>query len=259
MKKFLFLFLIQSYSALAEYQSINIPCKVKECNPELGDTNTRLFLADPSKPVLMIFGGGTGQSLSLDHMRLTPLEGKLNMIIVRSSLIIQTYKGGKKPAAYNKFNVYRARQAIEFYKKKFNKPIWLMGVSNGGPRMIGALSGSKKENHSKNLAGLVFSSPANGYESNGQRVFVLPVQKIKYQLNLPILIVQHARDRFHPTSVSQQKTLLKKLKKKNKSITELKLLTSGDPGTTNYDGGHHWFYTSEKEHAETIFNFIMKN
>lgn len=245
----------------AEGQDIKIPCKVETCKPELGDTVTRLFPSSPDKPVLIVYGGGKGQSLSLDYMRLSDIEGKINIIIVRSTIPIQTYRGGKKPAAYNEANVYRARQVTEFYKKKFNQKVWLMGVSNGGPRMIAALSGGKKENGAKDYQGLIFSSSANGYEKsgNGEQVFTLPLQKIKYKLDLPILIIQHARDRYHATGVSIQKRLFKKLKRKNKGLTELKLIESGDPGTTNYDGGHHWFYTSQKEHSEAILEFILKN
>ena len=263
MKKFIILFFlfISSDLCLAESQDIKIPCKEDLCKPELGDTVTRLFPGHADQPVLIVYGGGKGQSLSLDHMRLADIKGKINIVIARSTIPIQTFRGGKKPAAYNEANVYRARQVTEFFKKKFNQKVWLMGVSNGGPRMIATLSGGKKENIAKDYQGLIFSSSANGFEKsgNGERVFTLPLQRIKYKLDLPILIVQHARDRYHATGVAIQKELFRKLKRKNKGLTELKLIESGDPGTTNYDGGHHWFYTSQKEHGEAILDFILKN
>ena len=167
--------------------------------------------------------------------------------------------------AYDKYAVYRMKQVTEYYKKKFNKPIWLAGASAGGPRMIGVLIGSEKTRPSDRYAGLIFSSPylakikkINGIIT-GEFEYNIRVRQIKYKMNLPILVINHARDHKPAQHPKKQEWFTKQLAKRNSGITELKLLTEGDPMITDYDGGHHWFQFNKPEVARVISKFILDN
>ena len=259
---------IVSFSA-EEYENIPIPCEVKECNPKWGHTTTVWYKGDKNKPAIMYFGGGASTFTVLDYtsVEISLLKGKFDIVMVASPLPIvsnQRTQGFPK-MAYDKYAVYRMKQVTEYYKKKFNKPIWLAGASAGGPRMIGVLIGSEKTRPSDRYAGLIFSSPylAKIIKKNGiitgEFEYNIRVRQIKYKMNLPILVINHARDHKPAQHPKKQEWFTKQLAKRNSGITELKLLTEGDPMITDYDGGHHWFQFNKPEVARVISKFILDN
>jgi hypothetical protein len=258
-----FLLLINLTNSLksAEVINIQIPCEIKKCNPKWGSTITRYYKSGNDKPALIHFGGGPGAILSLDYLTITFLEDKLDLIVMASPIAMKNkgYDGDTKNA-YHKALTYRSKQVIDYYKDLLNKPIWLTGHSNGGPRMIGALMG-KDPAYSEKLAGLIFSSPNVGYGKHRQNPkYYIKVKKIKYDLNLPILIINHARDICPDTTVDNMKWLHKKLSKKNLANTDLILMKDGFEGETdNCAGGHHKFASNKESHASTLFDYIINN
>jgi hypothetical protein len=256
-----------SFSA-EEYENINIPCEVKECNPKLGATSTRWYKGDKTKPVIFHYAGGASTYLSLDFISVpvSLLKGKFDIVMVASPIAISAKNStGFPKGSYNKYAVYRMKQVAEYYKKKFNRPIWLTGISAGGPRMIGTLIGNEKNRPSDIYAGLVFASPylARVYRKDGKLTgefaYNIKVKDIKYKMNLPILVVQHARDHKAAQHPDKQKWFTEQLAKRNSGVTELKLLTEGDPKITDDDGGHHWFIYNKPEVARVISKFILDN
>ena len=89
---FVFLISHQINIAKAEYESICIPCTVKECNPKWGDTLSRWYKGDSAKPTLMWFSGGAGTFADLNYREISLLKGKFNIIMVPSPLPIITNK-----------------------------------------------------------------------------------------------------------------------------------------------------------------------
>jgi predicted alpha/beta-fold hydrolase len=174
--------------------------------------------------------------------------------------------GGFPKGSYNKYAVYRMKQVADYYKKKFNRPIWLTGISAGGPRMMGVLVGNEKTRPSDRYAGLIFVSPyvATVYKDQSGRLtgefkYNIRVSKIKYKMNLPILVINHARDHKAAQHPKKQEWFTKQLAKRNSGVTELKLLTEGDPKITYHDGGNHWFIYNKQEVARVISKFILDN
>jgi hypothetical protein len=238
-------------------ESISIPCNVKECEPKWGDTKTQWYKGDKNKPAIIWYGGGSSDYTGITNQPIVKLVGDFDIIMVASPIKIDSKnKEGYPYNAYNKYNIYRMKQVAEHYKKLLNKPIWLGGISAGGPRMIGVISGDKKERPSDIYAGLIFSTPYQG-----SATINIPFEKIKYEMNLPILVFQHARDLKPAQHPTVQKTFTKRLAKKNAGKTELILLTEGDPKNTSYDGlgSHHWFSTNLDEVARVVSKFIMDN
>ena len=264
---FVFLISHQINIAKAEYESIGIPCTVKECNPKWGDTLSRWYKGDSAKPTLMWFSGGAGTFADLNYREISLLKGKFNIIMVPSPLPIITNKStdGFPKNAYNKYCVFRMKQVAEYYKKKFNKPIWLGGISSAGPIMVGILIGNEKNRPSDIFAGAIFASPylARIKKINdrptGEFTYNIRVSQIKYKMNLPILVVNHARDHKPAQHPKKQEWFTKQLAKRNSNITELKLLTEGDPKITYHDGGHHWFQYNKEELARVVSKFVLDN
>ena len=257
-----------SGQSFSNEETISIPCEVKECKPELGSISTAWYKGDgdKNKPVIMLYGGGAGTYVNLDYQPIVNLQGKFDIIMVASP-IPQSSKNrqGYQYTAFEDHVIYRQKVATEYYKKKLNRPIWLGGSSSGGPRMIGTLAGDEKTRPSDTYAGLIFASvylarveKKDGRET-GSVYYNMPVSKVKYKMNLPILIIQHARDLKAAQHPRLQKRFREQLAETNSNKTELMLLTEGLPMTTNFDGGHHWFSTNKEEVARVVSKFILDN
>ena len=258
MKKIIFLvnlfyFLSTQIVFSGDYIQKNFPCRIKECEPKWGDTITRYYKGDPKLPAIIWYQGGRGDMMDLGWSPQQKLEGKIDFIIMASPVpMINNGQKGKALNSDKKELIYRSREVIEYYKKKLNKPIWLGGHSNGGPRTVAVIMG--KDKYSENLAGLIFSS-ANVGKGNQ-----IGVKRIKYQMNLPIMIVNHIGDNSPDTSVAKQKWLHKELSKRNNGKTELVLLTGGNPKSyTDYDNPHHMFMSNLQEYADSILKFVKEN
>ena len=251
-----FIFLTYGSNSFSKnnYETIVIPCKSEECNPALlGPTVARWYYGDNTKPTLMVYGGGPGQDLDVNFSPFTSVVGKMNLIIVRSQVPVIRIKGGKRPVAFDKHIIFRNEQVAKFIKKKINQPLWLLGHSNGAHRLVGTIAGKTRKADA--YAGLIFSGSPN--INSGK--FILPLEKIKYKLNMPVLIINHDRDRSIWHGVKAQKTLFKKIKKMNKQKTELILLKQGNPEITKHNGGHHSFFTNQEEYGAEIIKFILSN
>lgn len=244
-----------------------IPCNNAECDTKLKETVTRIYYSHNNNPALIWLPGGGGAALSLGYNAIQSMEGKLDVIIMASPIrIVNSIKqggpgNGDAPLAYDKRLTYRTKQVIEFYKKKLNKPIWLGGHSNGGPRLVGYLL-RDKTNANQLLSGLIFSSANVGYGRHRRSpAYRIKIRDIKnWKLNIPVLVINHKRDGCNDTVPDNQKWLTDQIKKINENKTELMLLNEGyEKETKDCHGGHHLFSSNRKEAAETIFKFIKEN
>jgi hypothetical protein len=242
-------------------QNIYIPCEVEKCKPEWGPTNTRWYKGDgdKKKPAIIWYGGGKGNYTGGDNQPINRLIGKFDIIMVASPFeLFSDQRTQGLPSYVNDENlIFRMRQATEHYKKLINKPIWLGGISSGGVRVIATISG--KDRFSDNYAGLIFSSTYVARNWQGSPQYLNLESDIKYEMNLPILVFQHARDMKPQQQPYLQEYFTKGLAKKNINKTELALLTEGDTGITTGDGGHHWFMSNKEEVARIVEKFIMEN
>ena len=255
------LIVFYSITASAEIKSIDIPCKIKECNPEWGPTITKFYKGDgdKKKPAIMWYSGGASTFTSAKHQPISELIGKFDIIMVASPIpVISDFTtSGLSPNAYDERAVFRMKQVTDHYIKLLNRPIWLGGISSGGVRMIAVLSG--KDRASDKYAGLIFVSTYVSRLQNGTPQYNIPVHDIEYEMNLPIMVLQHERDQKPAQQPYLQKWFRDDLAKKNLGKTELILTTEGDPMITTHDGGHHWFLFNKDEVAGVVSKFIMDN
>ena len=263
MKKIFFsLFFLIIFSKTVNSQTlIEVPCEIKDCNPEWGPTTTKLYKGDgdKKKPAIMWYSGGASTFTDPEHSPISKLIKKFDIIMVASPIpVISDFSTqGLSPNAYDERAVYRMKQVTDHYIKLLNKPIWLGGISSGGVRMIAVLSGKDKQ--SEKYAGLIFASTYVSRLWKGTPEYNIPVYEIKYEMNLPILVLQHERDMKPTQQPKLQKWFRDDLAKKNINKTELILTTEGDPMVTTHDGGHHWFFFNKDEVARVVEKFIMEN
>ena len=252
-----------SYSQITE-KTIMIPCEVKECNPKKGPTETVWSYqteGDKNRPAILWYAGGDGHYTNVDYQPIQLMKGKFDIIMVATPIPIRANYAtrGYPTNAYNKAVMYRMKQASEYYKKLLGKEIWLGGISSGGPRMIGALAGTEEDRPSDLYAGLVFASPYLAKVYQGVAEMNISTHKIKYRMNLPILIIQHSRDHKAAQHPILQERFRKQLAKRNDGITELKLLVEGNERITYEDCCHHRFEYNKPEVARVVSDFILKN
>lgn len=258
---FVFVFIIYSLSASARSELIDVSCEVKDCNPDWGPTVTKLYRGDgdKKKPAIMWYSGGASTFTDPQHSPISELIGKFDIIMVASPIpvISDSSTKGLSPNAYDERAVYRMKQVTDHYIKLLNKPIWLGGISSGGVRMIAVLSG--KDRQADKYAGLIFASTYVSRLQNGTPQYNIPVYDIRYEMNLPILVLQHERDHKPAQQPYLQKWFRDDLAKKNLGKTELVLTTEGDPMITTHDGGHHWFLFNKQEVGRVVSQFITEN
>ena len=144
-------------------------------------------------------------------------------------------------------HLVRIESVIEFYKARFNLPIWLMGHSNGGYSLAEALRHLKEKKKEGLIAGAIFSA---GRDSS----------RFDPVTNLPMLFMIAERDGCHATTVSGNRAIYEKVKATNRAATEFVLIKSGE--RENRDpcfSGIHMFHEAEDEVTKALETFISRN
>ena len=156
--------------------------------------------------------------------------------------------GGDPQLRYSNDYQEKIRSSILYLKKNYNKPVWLIGHSAGGPGVAGFLKKNiKSEDY---LSGVIFSVANTKSHSGNQKK------------NIPILIIHHKNDDCKSNYYYGALMKLKKYKKNNNSVTKLVTIEGGGPFTGNLCGGRnnrHAFKGKEKEYAEAVLQFIKEN
>lgn len=140
----------------------------------------------------------------------------------------------------------RIRSVIAFYKEKTNKPIWLLGHSNGTYSLAQFIN--KTPNYKQLIAGAIFSSGRSERE-----ITINPI-------DLPILVLHHEEDSCASTPFDSAKSFYEEVKSKNLARTEFVALTgggdSGEPCTA--PTSHHMYSGSYQQFTNAIQQFIAK-
>lgn len=137
------------------------------------------------------------------------------------------------------------KATVLYYRVKTNKPVFLLGHSNGSLSIAEFLKYSP--DHQKLLGGVIFSGSRNETE-------------LKNPLALPVLVIHHRSDSNRWTTPRSAENLFVSILRNNAGRTERAWVeggsdvAGGDPTHT----GRHMYHEATEEAAGLIQNFIVR-
>ena len=251
----LLLFLTLSFSQLARAQVYPVEPIETGFLYLTAPTNTFVWEGKDAKATLIFIPGGEGQlKLTPDRKdvggfygnTLKPLSdpnktaGLFNVVLFDSPVALPSRTMSSRSTADH---MMRIESVVLFYKAKFNKPIWLMGHSNGAvseTEFYKYLQGKKRESL---ISGMIYSSARNGATFNSDT-------------NLPVLFLAHEQDGCAASTPSNSKRVYEDLKKTDKEKTEYVLIKGGSAEVSEpCQSGYHMFYGAAEEAYKAIDGF----
>lgn len=217
-------------------------------------TNTFVWEGKYAKATLIFIPGGEGQlKLTPDRKdlggfygnTLKPLSdpaktsGLFNVVLFDSPVVLPSSAMGSRSTADH---MMRIESVVLYYKNKFNKPIWLMGHSNGAvseTEFYKHLQGKKKEGL---ISGMIYSSARNGATFNSDT-------------SLPVLFLAHEQDGCAASTPSSSKRVYEDLKKSNQFKTEYVLVKGGEAEGDPCRAGYHMYFGASQEAYKAIDSF----
>lgn len=244
-----------SHFSFAQVNSIPAPNQGFFDNKE--DTQTFYKSNANSKAVIIFLPGGPGSfGLTPDYAgpRSFGMFGeiangsnggpKMDYVFMDSPYVLSPMNSKNLSIRATKDHMDRIRSTVEFYKNKTNKPIWLLGHSNGTYSLAQFIN--QTPDYDKLIAGAIFSSGRNERE-----ITIDPI-------NLPILVLHHENDSCASTQFSPAQSFYENVKAKNRSRTAFVTMTggtnTGDPCSA--PGSHHMYGGSHTQFTNAIEQFI---
>ena len=202
---------------------------------------TGSFGTAPGKPEIEKFfaltsiAKGLNQGAKLDFVFMdSPYE--LSPMNTKSNLGIRSMKD----------HLDRIKSVIKTFSQKTQKPVWLIGHSNGAYSLSSFLNQSPE--NQKMIKGAIFSG------GRSERF-------LKGEFNLSILILHHESDPCPHTNYESAKSFYEEVKKQNKGRTEFVTIVggtnSGEPCFST--GSHHMYSGSYGQFTESVVKFISEN
>jgi pimeloyl-ACP methyl ester carboxylesterase len=260
MKKIIATFLLLVSSQIVFSEIISIPNINQGLFHPKEDTETIYFENANSKAVLVFLPGGEGSfgtspgSPPLERFFfLTSIakglnQGvKLDFVFMDSPYVLSPMNTKSNLGIReSKDHLDRIKSTVLFYAKKTNKPIWLIGHSNGAYSLSSFLNQAPE--NQKLIKGAIFSS------GRIERI-------LKGSFNLPILILHHEADSCPYTTYESAKNFYEEVKGRNRGKTEFVTIIGGtNDGEACFAGGsHHMFGGSYRQFNEATLKFISEN
>ena len=216
-----------------------------------------LWKADRPKATLVMIPGGEGHiGLSMDKTDLggfygrtlkplsdsTITSGAFHVVIFDNPVVLavgDAYPTSRAAVAH----LSRIEEVVQFYKDRFNEPIWLMGHSNGAVSVTEFYKYLQKKHKESMISGIIFSSGRNGADFNPDT-------------NVPVLFLAHEKDSCPKSTPYSSSRVYNALKKNNAQKTEYVLIKSGESEPQNpCRSGYHMFFNAQEEVYRAIDAF----
>jgi hypothetical protein len=173
----------------------------------------------------------------------TRTSGIFNVVVFDSPRALQTgsgYPGSRATSAHLK----RIESVVQYYKEKFNHPVWLMGHSNGAVSVTEFYKYLQKNKKESLISGIIYSSGRNGASFNSGT-------------NLPVLFLAHQQDSCSKSTLHSSQSVYDELKKTNQQKTEYVVIKGGEAQRDDFcSSGHHMFYGASEEVYSAIDSFV---
>lgn len=154
--------------------------------------------------------------------------------------------GSSLPLRGGKDHLIRIESTIDFYKKRYNLPVILMGHSAGGVSVAEFLGYLAKNNKDHLVNGLIFSAGRND-------------SYFDEKYNIPALFFIHEDDTCGNTTPKRNKEIYERFKSRNSSVTEFQLISGGTSQGDPCTSGQHMYYGSESSVSSLISKFIKQS
>lgn len=223
-------------------------------------TQTFLWISGSSKATLIMIPGGDGHiGLSPERSDLGGFYGKTLKPLSNASLTSGIFNVVifDSPVSLPSGNAYptsrtatehlrRIESVVQFYKEKFNQPIWLMGHSNGAVSVTEFYKYMQQRRKESLVGGIIYSSGRNG-------------ARFDADTNLPVLFLVHERDGCPKSTHANSHGVFSDLKKGGRSKTEFVVLTSGESESQEpCRSGFHMFFNGHEEAYKAIDRFAAE-
>ena len=147
-------------------------------------------------------------------------------------------------------HLVRIHSVVNYYSKLSNKPVWIMGHSNGAASATEYLKWLEKEKKEVDVYGLVFSSGADG-------------STFPSITKIPVLFLSHEKEGCSKyVSESYSRNLFEKLKASGNKKTEYFTASGGSPDPLYPNpcyGGYHMYFGAEEQVSKVIDDFLIRN
>lgn len=230
-------------------------------------TMTFLFPAKDAKATLIFIPGGLGSvgvksttpatspyftryHFSLMLKRLSNPEetsGLFNVVIFDNPTpLAQPNKYVYPYSRSQSDHLVRIDSVVSHYQKLLDKPVWLLGHSNGAASITEYYKKIQKSKKSEQIAGLIYSAAINGSDFDSNTL-------------LPVLFLHHETDGCEVTTLQQSTKVFEKLKQQGNQKTEFSVVKGGTAETKDPClSGFHMYFGAEKEAADLIDQFAKK-
>lgn len=225
-----------------------------------GPTPTFLWPGKDSIAVLVMIPGGDG------HLGLTPdrtdlggfygnmlkrlsnpslTSGRLDVVVFDSPyrmLVGDSYPTTRTMPDH----LSRIESVIRYYRDKLNKPVWLMGHSNGAVSVTELWKSIYQGPKSNIVDGLVVSSARNGIS-------------LPHDTKIPVLFLHHQKDGCPKSNSRSSMSAYEALKSAGNNKVEYVWIKGGEAESShNCYSGYHMYFGAGEEAANAIDAFITK-
>ena len=220
--------------------------------PHLDEAPTRTLLVGVPNPraVVLLFPGGGGMPVIYDNgsvrskhtfVRSMDLwaQYQINAVLVDSPYDLGDLRRGDRRDRSD--HLARVSEVVEFYKKKFNLPVWIFGHSMGTSTATYFANQVK----TKSLAGIIIAGTVR-------------TASLSDDVKFPVLAIHHMNDQCAGTPPSASENIIS-ARPKN-TIARLEIIEGGvSDGNVCESFAYHGFNQTEPEFVKRAAQFILSN
>jgi dienelactone hydrolase len=221
--------------------------------PQAGEAPTKTFLIETAKPkaVVLLFIGGDGV-LDLKPDGSTTKENPLNRSAgqwksygINSVLVDSPYDLGdarRGNVRGKSEHLSRVESVVNYYKNKFNVPVWIFGHSMG---TVTAIQFANQSERSAAITGIIIAGTHIG-------------ENLNTSFSKPVMAIHHQKEACPATPISASESIIKGRSKETKS--ELVMIDGGeDVGKACMGLAYHGFNKVEDKVVGAAAKFILGN
>lgn len=220
--------------------------------PHLDEAPTRTLLVGVPNPraVVLLFPGGGGMPVIYDNgsvrskhtfVRSMDLwaQYQINAVLVDSPYDLGDLRRGDRRDRSD--HLARVSEVVEFYKKKFNLPVWIFGHSMGTSTATYFANQVK----TKSLAGIIIAGTVR-------------TASLSDDVKFPVLAMHHMNDQCAGTPPSASENIISSRPKN--TIARLEIIEGGvSDGNVCESFAYHGFNQTEPEFVKRAAQFILSN